>query len=329
MTRLNKTVALSALATLALSTTPVFAEPTLTVEGTIQQDMSYNNVDDSVSMTNNEASIRATLAIREGLKAIVKLNLADQVNGADFDWDSFESAIEEAYIEVDANGRATILFGKHQMAYAEQLAMMAIPENDQRFALANESEMIGLTVQIPKDSLSIVGQAIDQLEVSIFETGSGDFAVSGDMGASIRATKQLSDRLTTTISALMKQQAGDDEYRAAVSVAYAADNGFTYYAEGQWLHNSPTYPDAAYAVTAGVTKEVGPGLLVLQGSYVENYGGELGASYHLPITPNVTFAPEIRVNPEDTSDYSIGARVTIQGTVTKELNGDLPGDDQL
>ncbi len=329
MTKFNQKVALSTLAVLALSATPVLAEPTsLTVEGNIQQDFGYNSADEEVSSSNNEASIRATLAFREGLKAIIKVNLDDMINGQAFDWDSFDEAMEEAYIEVDANGRATILFGKHQMAYAAQLAMMAIPENDQRFALADESEMIGLTVQLPKDSLSIVGEAIDTLEVSIYETGSEDFEISDNAGVSMRATKALSDKLTATISALMKQQAGDDEYRAAISVAYAADNGWTYYAEGQWLQNNPTYPDAAYAVTAGTSKEVGPGLLVLQASYVENNGGELGASYHLPVSQNVTFAPEIRWNPES-DDVAVGARVTVQGTVTKHLNGQLPDDDQM
>ncbi len=328
MTYLKKTVAVSTLAALALSATPALAAPkSLTVEGTIQQDFSYNSADEEVSSNNNQASIKATLAVREGLKAVIKINFDDLMNGQDFDMDSFEEAIEEAYIEVDANGRATILFGKHQMAYAQQIARMAIPENDQRFALANEREMIGLTVQLPKDTLGIVGQAIDQLEVSIFETGSGDFEVSDDAGVSMRATKALSDKMTATVSALMKQQAGDDEYRAAVSVAYAADNGWTFYAEGQWMQDNPTYPDAAYAVTAGAEKEVGPGTLVLQASYVENNGSELGASYHLPVSQSVTFSPEIRIN--DEGDTSVAARVTIQGSVSKDLSGDLPEDDQL
>ena len=314
---------------MAFSTTPVLAGPSsLSVEGKIQQDFGYNSGTQSVSSSNSEASIRATLAFREGLKAVIKVNFDDLMNGTDFDSAAFAEAIEEAYIEVDANGKATIIFGKQDMAYAADLARMAIPENDQRWAISNESEMIGITVQLPQNTLGVISKAIDSLDVSVFETGAGDLAISSDAGVSFKATKALSDKMTATVSGLMKQQAGPDEGRAAISITYAADNGWTYWAEGQWMKANPTYPTAAYAVTAGASKEVGPGVLVLQASYIENNAGELGASYQLPVSQNVMFAPEVRVA-TDTGDVSVGARVTIQGSVEKDLDGELPDEGDL
>ena len=326
--KLNKSLVTSTLATLMLTGTAAYAGPSsLSVSGKIESDFSHTTGSDSVESRVNAAEIKATLALREGLKAVLLFDLGSAANGS-FDKDDLEKMIEEAYIEVDANGYATILVGKHQMAFAQELANMAIPENDQRYALANEDEMIGITVKLPQETLGVIGQVIDTLEVSAFETGAGDLDVSSNAGVSFRATKAFSEKIQAAVSALMKQQDGaDDETRVAVSMTYAADNGWTFYAEGQWMDNNPTYPDAAYAVTVGGSKAVGPGTLVLQASYVENNGEELGASYHLPISQNVTLSPEIRYNTE-TKDTTIAARVTIQGTVHKDLSGQMPDPDQ-
>jgi hypothetical protein len=313
-----------------LMSSPVFAGPlSLTVEGRLQNDSTYNSSNQSLENQVNSASIKATLALREGVKAVIQMNFAELINNGSIDSSDLESMIEEAYIEVDAAGRATIIVGKHHMAFAQDLAQMAIPENDQRWALANEREMIGITIQLPQDTLGIIGTVIDSLEVSAFETGAGDLDIARTVGGSFRATRAFSERVQAAVSGLVKQHEGsDNEYRAAISVTYAADNGWVFFAEGQFLHNNPTYPDAAYAVTAGASREMGPGTIVLQGSFVENNDGQLGLSYHLPVSQSVTLSPEIRYN-TGSRDVTVAARVTIQGQVYKQLNGQMPGDGDL
>ena len=318
---IKKSLVASTLATLMLTSGPVLAGPkSLTFEGNSETDFSYSSDDDSVKVNKRSAEIKATLVITEALKAVIKVDLAEAINEGEFDEDDLESMIEEAYIEVDANGYATILVGKHQMAFAQQYAAMAIHENDRRDAITRQDEMIGITVKLPNDTLKIVGKVVDSLEISAFETGKGDLDVASDAGVSFRATKALSDKVELAVSGLMKEQDGADEQALAVSATYKADNGWTWFAEGIWMNNSSEYGDADYLVTAGASKEVGPGTLVLQADYLENYGAEIGASYHLPVTQNITFSPEIRHN-FDTDETTVGARVTMKASVTKTLNG--------
>lgn len=331
--KIKNTIALGALASIAFSTTPVLAGMTdslnvgVTMEGRLTSDSTYVSSSKSVKTQISNAEIRATLAFREGLKAVIGLELAKAVNGS-VDKDDIEEMLEEAYIEYDANGKALIRVGKQQIPFAQEFAAMAIPENDQRFALANEKEVFAIVVQLPKESLGVIGKAIDSLEFSVFETGAGDLDIAKTKGGSFKATRALSKKMQVAVSGLMKETSGDNEYRAAVSVSYKTNNGWSLFAEGQWLDNNPTYPNAEFAATLGASKEFGPGTIVLQASAVDNHGEELGASYHLPISGAVTLSPEVRYNTE-TEDTTVAVRMTVQGQKTfKKLMGEMPDDAQ-
>lgn len=331
--KIKNTLVAGALASITLSSTPLLAngfasslDVGVQVEGRVTSDSTYNSDTEMVTSRISNAEIRATLALREGLKAVIAFELANAVNGT-VGSDDIEAMIEEAYIEFDANGKALIRVGRQQIPFANQIAAsMAIPENDQRYDLTVEKDVIAIVVQLPSNTLGMLGSIIDSLEVAVFETGRGDFGIAETAGGSFRATKQLSEQMSVMVSGLMRQTAGDNEYRGAVSVSYQTASGWTFFGEGIVMENNPTYPGADFAGTISASRQLGAGVLVLQASAVDQYGEQLGASYYIPLSGSVTLSPEVRYD-TTTEESTLAVRLTVQGQATyRELMGELPSN---
>ncbi len=276
------------------------------------------------NLRTQDVKIRLTADIAKGIKAVIAAKFdrslienGTEVNGEKFD---FEKFIEEAYVEIRMDkitgAPVAVLVGKHAMAFGQNASRMPMFKDNLLYDLSRQDEVIGITVRLDKQ---LLGGVIDSLEASVYETESGDLNIGEGAGASIRMTKQLTEKLKATASAMANQKnKGDDwdsmEKRGAIGVVYDNGNGtWKAYAEGIVFDNNTANPNANYGATTGVAVNAGPGEVVLEYSYLEKTAHEVGVAYNIPVTRNVTISPEARHSwkEDGTQDTRIGVRVSI------------------
>lgn len=326
MTKIKNTVLVGAVATTALLSTPVLADSPLAVGGintlsgriVTQSAIKSGNVTTSVA----HAEVKANIVMTESLRAVIALELASALNNT-VDSDDLDRIVEEAYIEMDSK-YATIRLGKMSPELNELFANMAIPENDALYSINRKEGVMAIQLEFTDAILDIVGNVVDSLEVTVFENGENDFKVSDNRGVNVRATKQLTEKVKAEVAALWAEHAGGQEKGASISLAYDMNADTDVWVKVQWMDNNPTYAGADYGAVVGMSKEVGPGTLVLQASFVDTFGTEIGTSYHLPVSGAITLSPEVRHNMK-TDNTTFGLSMTIEGQKRFKSLSDLAG----
>jgi len=273
------------------------------------------------NLKTSDAELIFEVALHEGIKAVVRTELERQLmlNGVEVGSSNFdvEKFIEEAYIRIETDKvsglpRAIVTLGKHSMAFGQQISEMPMFKDNLLYKVGREDEVIGLTVSMNTNLLKIV----DQVAVSIFETGRGDLDISDKKGASVKLSKQLTQKIQATASALYKESltaGGEDEMRGSLGVLF--DNGdgtFRMWAEGMVLKNNPVYADSDLAATAGASKKLGPGSVVVEYSYVERFAQELATAYNLPVGKHLVISPEVRHTFERANNQKADTRVGVR-----------------
>jgi hypothetical protein len=333
---MSKLALLAAL--LGFSTTALAFDDWITVSGQINFDVTASrNGDFERNLRTQDAEITLEIALREGIKAVVKLELeraliqnGQSVESLPFDLEKF---IEQAYIRIETDKvtnlpRAIITVGKHSMAFGQQISRMPMFKDNLLHKLNRQSEVIGLTVALNPSFLKIV----DEVAISVFEARAGDLQIDNKMGASMKLSKRVNHYIRVTASALYKQSldaSRGDEARASLGFVWDNQDGtWSVWSEGIVFKNNPAYPDSSLAATAGVARKLGPGSVVVEYSYVQRFAKELGLAYNLPIGRNLVISPEVRYQFDRANgapnDVRVGvrARVVFQQTAPKPL---LPG----
>lgn len=307
----------------------------LDVSGSVNFDVSGKDSSDfERNYRVQDAELRFEIIAREGIKAVVRIELEKQLQELVDDHtitaeqldQELKKMIEEAYIEIQTDKisglpRAIVAVGKQRMAFGTRLTQLPMFKDGKLYSLLNEEEMIGLTVTLPTNFFGIV----DQVAVSLYETGAGDFDISDDKGVSIKASKQLSRNIELAVSGLLKQHGtADKESRAAVGFVFTSNDGrLQLWSEGVVMKNNPQYANARYGATVGAAMQLGAGAIVVEGSLLENNGQEVALAYNLPVGSYLVLSPEVRLTNSDAGDkdtvVGIRARLAVGKNSSKKV----------
>jgi hypothetical protein len=272
--------------------------------------------------------VKFTGKIAENIRLVIKTMLDRELRkdganvSSDFDLENF---IKEAYIKIDNVGGQPIAFvvGKHEIAFGQNHAGMPMYHNNPVYDLAKQDQVIGFTVALNYNLFGLV----DSVEASVFETEAGDLSIGDVDGVSIRLTKALSKKITLEVSGMHKGNGdAEEEQRLSVGLLYRSGS-WTAWAEGLYLKNNEAYPDSDFALTGGVSKEMGPGTLTVESTWIQDSLLELGLGYKLYITENVMVGPELRYTVYDGDDLGDGELVF--GARTEVTFGKKPAKKYL
>lgn len=248
------------------------------------------------------ALLRISATISDDIKLVIalKLRLIFSEQGAqlpaDFD---LEKWISEAYITIRNFGGApvAVIVGKHRIAFGQNISEMPMFEhNSPLYNMTRYDEVIGFTVMLQNVPF------FDLVEISKFETGRGDLDIGEINGSAVRLTKQLTEKIKSEISYMSR-----DSDRT-VSLGFVFDDGhWTVWSEGVYRENSD------YGLTIGAAHKLGPGRVMIEGSYLKDSLRQLGIGYELSLQDNVTIGPEVRYTEYDNGEgaWSLGVRTRI------------------
>jgi len=280
-----------------------------------------------------DAAFRFEVIAREGVKAVVKARIEQLIyENGDFvalqnlDW---EKVLEEAYIQVEtdkATGlpRAIVTFGKHDMAFGQAVSQTPMYRDSLLYNLAQEREVIGLTIELPTKFLSVV----DSVALSLYETGFGDFQISDEIGGSIKLSKKVMKMIEIQASALVKENAGfaNTESRYSMGFVFTAPGGkYKVWAQGLVFDQNPNLPLTEWGAQIGASAKLGPGTVVIDWQYLESHAHELAVAYSIPVGNHLMFSPEVRqvwdLGGVGSDETRIGVRTRLhyQSTIGKRL----------
>ncbi len=277
-----------------------------------------------------DAAINFELLIREGIRIFIEADISEKLN-KETSGERLElgDVFEEAFIRIETDKisklpRAIITFGKHPAAFGLKYTELPFYKDSLFFKLTRQSEVIGLTVELPDNFFKLV----DSAALSVFETGSGDFKISSEKGASLRLRKIFSENLSTQISALIKQNAGSDRTEKRGSVGFilqSKDGTKKLWSEGVVTQYKPGYKDETLAWQVGASKQWGPGTIVINFEYIVDQAQEWAIAYNLPVGSYLVISPEIRrrnaihENFEDETVIGIRARLEAEKEIRHQL----------
>ncbi len=293
----------------------------LDISGNVNFDVTgKDSADFESDLRVQDAEVRFEILAREGVKAVIKLELERQLQQAIDDEDiekELAQLVEEAYIQIETDKvsglpRAIVTAGKHRMAFGTRLSQLPMYKDSMLYKLLNEEELIGVTLDLPHNFFGMV----DSVAVSLYETGAGDFKISKDKGASVRASKRLSSQIEATLSGLIKENGdADKETRGAVGLVFTSNDGkFQVWSEGIVMKNNPLYADSKYAGTLGAAMQAGRGIVVVEASAMEKNGQELAVAYNMPVGSYLILSPEVRLTKTDSGDKdtTVGIRARLE-----------------
>lgn len=296
------------------------AAPWLRVDGQVNFDSTASDSSNYESKLRvQDAELRFELMLREGIKIVVKTELEKQLNGSKvFDDFDIEKFVEEAYIQIQTDKlglpRAVITVGKQTIAFGQNYTEMPMFKDGLLYNLSKNDEVIGMTIALPVNFMKIV----DEVAISLYEAGAGDLRIADEHGASIKLSKQLSDRLKAQVSYMIQENAagGDNEQRASVGFVFTSKDGsWTVWAEGVMTKANPIVGDT-WGATVGGSYKVGPGAVVVEYSYLDGQAHEIAVAYNLPVGRNLVLSPELRhrmdLTGTGTDDTRIGIRARLQ-----------------
>jgi hypothetical protein len=295
--------------------------PWLDMSGSINFDVIGKDSNDfSRDLRVQDVELRFEILAKKGIKLVIKAELERVLNKYINDEDlstKIEQMLEEAYIEIETDKisglpRAVITVGKQRMAFGRQIAELPQFRDSLLYQLQNEEEMIGLTVTLSPKFFNIV----DEVAVSLYETGAGDFKISNDKAVSVQLSKKLTQQLEMQIAALMKQHGQlPEEKRARVGFVFTSEDGrVKVWADGLVMQDNPTYQDARYAGTIGASMKLGRGAIVIEASTLQKVAKELAVAYNMPVGAHLVLSPEVRLTEKENGDRDtvIGIRARLE-----------------
>lgn len=278
------------------------------ISGKIVTDASWDTAVEAENLRFKGGKIKITAKLAKHIKLVLGFDLQRELikNGVEVSDDfDFEDFFKEAYIEIKNVGGQALVFvvGKHEIAFGQDYAGLPIYHNNPVHGAAEYNEVFGFTMRYEMDNF------FDLIEISAFETEKSDLSIGEINGGSVRLTKKMNDKLKAKLSAARI----DEETR--ISLGFVFEEGkWTTWAEGLYVEGSAKYPDAGYMITGGVKRDLGPGRVAVEGSFIQDTLWQLGIGYEMPIADNVTVGPEIRYTDRENgeSGWQVGVRTTIK-----------------
>ena len=188
------------------------------------------------------------------------------------------------------------IIGKQKVAFGQDFDRMPIWDNTVMGSLVSESKVMGFTMALDTTDFMAL---FDSMELSIHESEDDD-GKDMELGVvdsfSFRITKSLAKSIKAQASILHDQNQGvDDDSETRVSLGLVFDDGrYTAWIEGVVLDNNGEFEDADLALNSGFSVMMGPGEVVVNGSWIEESIASIGLGFQLHVTEDLNIGPEVR-----------------------------------
>ncbi|MBT3586540.1 MAG: hypothetical protein HN509_16650 [Halobacteriovoraceae bacterium] len=267
-----------------------------------------------------ESYVSLSVEWKNKIRGVLTANLAElQKDGKlkfndDFEIEKF---IKEAYIEIrEINGwPVAVIVGKQPIAFGQNVQAMPAFKNNPLSNLQEVKEVYGLTLDLTEGLFGLV----DQLEVSVFESESGDLGIGKIDGVSVRMSKMLTDQWLLTLSHLEQGNShlntGHERRTSVGLIGETKDGMLVGWAEGVYFNNNPEYQDSRFAFTIGAMVKVHETTdVIVEYNWVEKEMHQVALGIKTALHKNVTLGAEIRYNNHiDTGDdefvFTVGATI--------------------
>lgn len=299
--------------------------PWLNVGGDINLDASGKSTNDYEANMKIEANLRFELILHEGVKAVIRARIEQELmqNGKgmdDFQRVELEKAIEQAYIQIETDKltggpRAVIMLGKGEMAFGQDVLQLPMFRDSLLYKMAREREVIGITVELPVNFL----QVIDSLAVSLYESTAGDFKIGDGRGVAVQMSKRLSNQIQAQVSALFKDQNGfgTTEKRGSFGFVFNSDDGtYKVWTQGLVFDGNTSMPNTDYGAQVGGSMKLGPGDIVVDYQYLQKNAQEISLAYNLPVSSWLVISPQVTRHIDETSAQADSTRVGVRARVS-------------
>ena len=292
-------------------------------EGVIRNDFVFQrqiNEDQSKtirdSLHTQETYIKLSNEVSEHIRVAValELNRSLRQNGK---WSPQESInintlLRDATIEIhDVSGYpVAFIIGKQEIAFGQGVAGMPSYTQSGLYNTLGLNRVVGLTVRLDKKILNI----IDSIESSVFSSQGDASIFNNKLGrvdsASFRLRGEIKERLQYTASAMFLGNKhlglGFEENRYSIGLLYTDEKKtWMTWVEGIYHDDkkNPNYGENAhYGFCAGISRNIGPGNIVTELTYIQNLMTEWGLGYKLKATRNMNIGPELRLTQWNTPD---------------------------
>jgi hypothetical protein len=268
------------------------------------------------SLQTQESYIKLSNEVSEHIRLAIalELNRSLRQNGK---WTAQESInintlLRDATIEIhDLSGiPVAFIIGKQEIAFGQAVAGMPSYTQSGLYNTLGLNRVIGLTVRLDKKILTL----IDSIESSVFSS-QGDASIFNNKfgridSFSLRLRGEIKERLQYTASAMFLGNKhlgqGFGENRYSIGLLYT-DEKKTWMAWIEGIYHddkkNPNYGENAhYGFCGGISRNIGPGNIVTELTYIQNLMTEWGIGYKLKATRNMNIGPEIRLTQWNTSD---------------------------
>lgn len=273
----------------------------------------------------DQAEILLTDQLSENVKASVKLKLDRDLilAGApvpqNFDFQDF---IKAAHIEIKNVGGKPVAFviGKQEIAYGFDNSLMPIPKESPVHELGVHNEVVGFTVVLDTNF-----QLFDKLEASVFETNDGDLKIGTIDGYAVRLNKDLSEQVKIKASAMHlgngdKPELGVENRQDIGILLQSKDGKWSVWNENIHFDNNPDYKNSHYALTAGLSRTMGPGQIAIDATLIPQSLKRVGIGYSVNLSKHIIVGTEANYTKNDPStnlkngmQYGVSARYVFGG----------------
>lgn len=300
--------------TTTASDTSLFGDH-LDVEGKVRGTVGFRAGDlDKEDANVSRTYLKLTGKILEQVRVVVtgEINRQLRANGEDVS-DSFDVSefLKEAYIELRFIGGEPIavVVGKHEIAFGQELRKMPVFENSPLYNKLFQERVMGFTVKLNYELMN----AIDEIAVSAFSSNQdanntlGDITNIDSVSARIKGRILKDGSLGYRASYMYlgnEETDGVAENRGTVGLVYATESGWGASIDGLVTDKTTNGDEYQYAIRGDISKEVGPGEVVVEATYVQDDVLQLGIGYNLYLTQNTTIGAEVRYSDYDSNSTS-------------------------
>jgi hypothetical protein len=312
---------------LSAATAQAGVPPSIEIDGVIRGDILVRKPRASGSQSEaavSESFVRLSSQVSDHIRVAValELNRALRENGQ---WTEQEAVrlnelLREATLEIHDIGGVpvAVVLGKQEIAFGQAIAAMPAYTRSPLYNTQSINRVMGLTVRLDERILDI----IHSIEASVFSSEQ-DQAGRID-SASVRVRGEIFEGLQFQASAMHLGNrhlgGGSSEQRYSVGLVYQDPKGnWMAWVEGLYHadKNNPNYgQNAHFALTAGASRNLGPGTVVAEITWIQNVLLEVGVGYRLNLSRNVSIGPEVRyshsLDPSGSSEDELRAAITVE-----------------
>jgi hypothetical protein len=245
----------------------------------------------SQSMFSNRVHLSLALKLEE---LFAKNSI--ELNNKDFSWQEF---VKNAKIEIREifGAPVAIIIGKQKIPFAnkDDLKKLGDFDDHEMSSIEDIDEVMGLSLRLTPKLLN----SIFKIDLSAFESKSGDLEIGKVDSYSIRLSKSITDDIEVNLSHARignKDNKGlEAEERTVLGIMTRTyDDMFSGWIHGIHLKNNLKYPKAKYGLSAGAMFQGASGSVIVEYNWLENTFHELGAGINMDIHKNLAMGVSTR-----------------------------------